>query len=52
LGVGGLFYTATVSRILVERLGINGMTIYGGIVIAIQLAAGAFSLRLALVERD
>jgi predicted MFS family arabinose efflux permease len=40
--VGGLFYTATVSRMLV-RLGINGMMIYGGIVIAIQLAATAFS---------
>jgi predicted MFS family arabinose efflux permease len=40
--VGGLFYTATVSRML-ARLGINGMMIYGGIVIAIQLAATAFS---------
>jgi predicted MFS family arabinose efflux permease len=40
--IGGLFYTATVSRML-ARLGINGMMIYGGIVIAIQLAATAFS---------
>ncbi|SFL52670.1 Predicted arabinose efflux permease, MFS family [Bradyrhizobium sp. NFR13] len=40
--VGGLFYTATVSRMLAQ-LGINGMMIYGGIVIAIQLAATAFS---------
>ncbi|MDR6659563.1 putative MFS family arabinose efflux permease [Tardiphaga robiniae] len=40
--VGGLFYTATVSRML-ARLGINGMMIYGGILIAIQLAATAFS---------
>jgi predicted MFS family arabinose efflux permease len=40
--VGGLLYTLTVQRML-ARLGINGMMIYGGIVIAIQLAATAFS---------
>lgn len=39
--VGGLLYTATVSRML-ARLGVNGMMIYGGILIAIQLAATAF----------
>ncbi len=40
--VGGLLYTLTVSRML-ARLGINGMMIYGGILIAIQIAATAFS---------
>jgi predicted MFS family arabinose efflux permease len=40
--VGGLLYTVTVSRML-ARLGVNGMMIYGGILIAIQLAATAFS---------
>ncbi|MDB5503340.1 MAG: transporter [Tardiphaga sp.] len=38
---GGLFYTGTVSRML-PRIGINGMMISGGIVIAIQLAIVAF----------
>jgi predicted MFS family arabinose efflux permease len=40
--IGGLFYTATVSRML-PRLGVNGMMISGGIVIAIQLAATGFA---------
>jgi predicted MFS family arabinose efflux permease len=39
--VGGLLYTATVSRML-ARLGVNGMMIWGGILIAIQLAATGF----------
>ncbi|CAN5253500.1 MFS transporter [soil metagenome] len=38
---GGLFYTGSVSRML-PRLGINGMMISGGIVIAVQLAIIAF----------
>jgi predicted MFS family arabinose efflux permease len=40
--IGGLFYTATVSRML-PRLGVNGMMISGGILIAIQLAATGFA---------
>jgi predicted MFS family arabinose efflux permease len=39
--IGGLFYTATVSRML-PRIGVNGMMISGGILIAIQLAATGF----------
>ena len=38
---GGLFYTGTVSRML-PRIGVNGMMISGGIVIAVQLAVVAF----------
>lgn len=40
--IGGLFYTATVSRML-PRLGVNGMMISGGILIALQLASTAFA---------
>jgi len=40
--LGGLLYTATVSRLL-ARFGINGMMVNGGILIAIQIAATAFS---------
>jgi predicted MFS family arabinose efflux permease len=39
--IGGLFYTATISTML-PRLGVNGMMISGGILIAIQLASTAF----------
>jgi predicted MFS family arabinose efflux permease len=38
---GGLFYAGTVSRML-PRIGVNGMMISGGIVIALQLAVVAF----------
>ena len=38
--IGGLFYTGTISRML-PRLGVNGMMIWGGVVIAIQLAVVA-----------
>jgi predicted MFS family arabinose efflux permease len=39
--VGGLFYTLTVSRTL-PRLGVKGMMIAGGSIVALQLAALAF----------
>ncbi|MDO9560199.1 MAG: MFS transporter [Bradyrhizobium sp.] len=39
--VGGLFYTMSVSRFL-PRLGINGMMIAGGALVALQLAVVAF----------
>lgn len=39
--VGGLIYTATVSRFL-PRLGVKGMMIAGGCLVALQLAALAF----------
>ncbi len=39
--IGGLFYTAMVSRLL-ELLGVNGMMIAGGVIVALQLAATAF----------
>jgi predicted MFS family arabinose efflux permease len=38
---GGLFYAATVSRML-PRIGVNGMMISGGMVIGLQLAVMAF----------
>jgi predicted MFS family arabinose efflux permease len=38
---GGLFYTGTISRML-PRIGVNGMMIGGGIMIALQLAIVAF----------
>lgn len=38
---GGLFYTASISRLL-PRLGVNGMMIGGGAMIALQLAIVAF----------
>jgi predicted MFS family arabinose efflux permease len=38
---GGLFYTASISRLL-PRLGVNGMMIGGGALIALQLAIVAF----------
>jgi predicted MFS family arabinose efflux permease len=39
--VGGLFYTLTVSRFL-PRLGVGGMMISGGTIVALQLAVVAF----------
>jgi predicted MFS family arabinose efflux permease len=39
--VGGLFYTMSVSRFL-PRLGVNGMMIAGGLLVALQLAVVAF----------
>jgi predicted MFS family arabinose efflux permease len=39
--IGGLFYTATVSRFL-PRLGVRGMMIAGGTLVGLQLAATAF----------
>jgi len=39
--VGGLFYTMSVSRLL-PRLGVNGMMITGGAVVALQLAVIGF----------
>jgi predicted MFS family arabinose efflux permease len=39
--VGGLFYTMSVSRFL-PRLGVNGMMIAGGVLVALQLAVVAF----------
>jgi predicted MFS family arabinose efflux permease len=39
--VGGLFYTMTISRFL-PRLGVNGMMIAGGSLVALQLAFTAF----------
>ncbi|MBC7579797.1 MAG: MFS transporter [Tardiphaga sp.] len=39
--IGGLFYAGTVSRML-PRIGVNGMMISGGIVMALQLAIVGF----------
>ena len=39
--VGGLFYTMSVSRLL-PRLGVNGMMMGGGLLMALQLAVVAF----------
>jgi predicted MFS family arabinose efflux permease len=39
--VGGLFYAATISRML-PRLGVNGMMISGGMLMGLQLAVVAF----------